>query len=82
MRTADPIFFMVDVFANASRHPIKLLPRAPFSGGMTAGNGDSPGGMAGFRGEDGSFYGAGHRTALRASQAVHATDVMVNTMSW
>lgn len=102
IRTSDPLIFMLDVLANASRPRNKLRPRSPFSGGKNAGNRTYPGWMAwisalctcahthacrknracaflaGFRVVCCLFYRFPVRNALRASQAVHATDVMVN----
>ena len=102
IRTSDPLIFMLDVLANASRPRNKLRPRSPFSDEKNAGNRTSPGWMvwnsalctcahthacrknrvcaflAGFRVVCCLFYRFPVRNALRASQAVHATDVMVN----
>ena len=102
IRTSDPLIFMLDVLANASRPRNKLRPRSPFSDEKNAGNRTYPGWMgwifalctcvhthacrknracaflAGFRVVCCLFYRFPVRNALRASQAVHATDVMVN----
>ena len=45
IRTSDPLLFMLDVLANASRSRNKLRPRSPFSGKKNAGNRTSPGWM-------------------------------------
>ena len=102
IRTSDPLIFMLDVLANASRPRNKLRPRSPFSDEKNAGNRTSPGWMvwnsalctcahthacrknracaflAGFRVVCCLFYRFPVRNALRASQAVRPTDVMVN----
>lgn len=102
IRTSDPLLFMLDALANASRSRNKLRPRSPFSDEKNAGNRTSTGCtvwnsalctcahthacrknracafLAGFRVVCCLFYRFPVRNALRASQAVHATDVMVN----
>lgn len=45
IRTSDPLLFMLDALANASRSRNKLRPRSPFSGKKNAGNRTSPGWM-------------------------------------
>lgn len=105
IRTSDPLLFMLDALANASRSRNKLRPRSPFSDEKNVENRTSTGCtawnsalctcahthacrknracafLAGFRMVCCLFYRFPVRNALRASQAVHATDVMVNTMS-
>lgn len=102
IRTSDPLLFMLDALANASRSRNKLRPRSPFSDEKNAGNRTYPGWMgwifalctcvhthachknracaflAGFRVVCCLFCRFPVRNALRASEAVHATDVMVN----
>ena len=102
IRTSDPLLFMLDALANASRSRNKLRPRSPFSDEKNVENRTSTGCtawnsalctcahthacrknracafLAGFRVVCCLFYRFPVRNALRASQAVHATDVMFN----
>lgn len=102
IRTSDPLLFMLDALANASRPRNKLRPRSPFSDKKNVENRTSTGCtawnsalctcahthacrknracafLAGFRVVCCLFFRFPVRNALRASEAVHATDVMVN----
>ena len=105
IRTSDPLLFMLDALANASRSRNKLRPRSPFSDEKNVENRTSTGCtawnsalctcahthacrknracafLAGFRVVCCLFYRFPVRNALRASEAVHATDVMVNQVN-